>query len=84
LIAQSATSDEAWFEAAHWYQRAADAGHPAAMLSLAQLHERGLGMPADRIAALAWYRRAQKAGQAEAAAEVERLQADLRPPEYAS
>jgi TPR repeat protein len=60
-------------EAVHWYRLAAEAGHPAAMMSLARLYEGCDGVPADRGAAFALYNKALAAGHAEAARELERL-----------
>ena len=44
LKAERARTNAEWAEVAHWYRLAADAGHPAAMASLAQLYERGRGV----------------------------------------
>jgi TPR repeat protein len=76
LKAQSAARID-WNEAAHWYSLAADAGHPAAMVALAQVYESGRGVGIDGNAALAWYRRALAAGEPDAAIAVERLGAAL-------
>lgn len=51
--------------AADWYRKAAEQGHSAAQTRLGSLYERGLGVPADRTAALQWYRRASGVEQDE-------------------
>jgi TPR repeat protein len=83
LKAQRAKSDEEWSEVAHWYRLAADAGHPSAMVSLAELYESGQGVAGDRAAALTLYRQALNAGHSAAAAQVRRIETLLRSPEYA-
>ena len=44
------------------WKRAAAAGNPLAMTSLANLHMQGLGVPRDPARAAAWYRRAAELG----------------------
>ncbi len=44
-------------QAAAWYRRAADRGHPAAQDRLADLYMAGRGVPQSDAEALAWYRR---------------------------
>jgi len=44
------------------WQRLAAAGHLEAQVSLADLYFNGLGVRADPVAAVAWYRRAAEAG----------------------
>jgi hypothetical protein len=83
LKAETAASEVAWIEVGHWYRLAADAGHPAAMTALAGLYDRGRGVPLDRAVALALYRRALAAGEAAAAADVERLEGSVKSTEYA-
>jgi TPR repeat protein len=78
LKAQSAATDQEWAQIAKWYRMASDAGHPTAMFSLAQLLEAGRGLPADAESALQLYRRAAGAGLSEAAAEVQRVEAELK------
>lgn len=51
-------------QAALWYRKAADQGHPRAMINLGFLHEKGLGVARDPAAALALYRRAAGLGEA--------------------
>jgi TPR repeat protein len=53
------------------------------MLALAQLQEQGRGTPKDRAGALMLYRQARDAGLADAATNVQRLEASLRQPEIA-
>jgi TPR repeat protein len=45
-----------------WYGRAADQGHHEAELRLAQMMERGDGIPVDPVTARDFYERAAKAG----------------------
>jgi hypothetical protein len=68
-------------EVARWYRRAADAGHAAAMVSLAELHESGQGVANDLSAALKLYRQALDAGHSDAGPEVRRIEAQFRSPE---
>jgi len=49
-------------KAAELYRRAADLGHPNAMLALGQLCQSGRGMDKDDAAAAGWYLRAAGAG----------------------
>lgn len=51
-------------QAALWYRKAADQGHPRAMINLGFLHEKGLGVARDPAAALVLYRRAAGLGDA--------------------
>jgi TPR repeat protein len=83
LKAQTAASETDWSRVVHWYRLAAEAGHPTAMLALAQLQEQGRGTPKDRAGALMLYRQARDAGLADAATNVQRLEASLRQPEIA-
>jgi TPR repeat protein len=83
LIAETATSEAGWLDAARWYRLAADAGHPAAMVSLAQLYDVGRGVKQDRHTALALLRQAGTAGHADAEREAQRLDAELKKPEFA-
>lgn len=46
------------------WERAAAAGNPLAMTSLANLHMQGLGVPRDPTRAAGWYRRAAELGDA--------------------
>ncbi|HRP95467.1 MAG TPA: caspase family protein [Rhodocyclaceae bacterium] len=51
-------------EAAAWYRKAAEQGHPRAMINLGFLYEKGLGVPRDSAAALSLYRKAAGLGEA--------------------
>ena len=42
-------------EAARWFQRAAEKGHPSAQRHLAAMHENGFGVPKSLIEAYRWY-----------------------------
>ena len=75
LIAERATSNAAWAEAAECFRLAADSGNPVAMTRLAQLHERGQGVRLDRQAALVLYQRAAAAGNEDAKLAVVRMAA---------
>lgn len=44
--------------AAHWYERAANGGHPLAQKEIAECYRRGLGIAADPKKAAAWEERA--------------------------
>jgi len=50
-------------KAAHWYQRASDAGSKQGMMQLARLYERGLGVAADPLMATNLWREATGAGE---------------------
>jgi TPR repeat protein len=63
-------------QAALWYRKAADQGHPRAMINLGFLHEKGLGVARDPAAALALYRRAAGLGEAIALEGVEAASRD--------
>ena len=52
-------------EAARWFQRAADRGHPDAQFRLGFLHFSGRGVARDMAAAQRWYRMAADQGHAE-------------------
>lgn len=52
--------------AIEWYTRAADQGSAAAAMSLAQMHDNGIGMPRDSGQAIARYTRLADQGNAEA------------------
>jgi TPR repeat protein len=53
-------------EAARCVERAAKLGHVEAMCRLAELHEKGEGVPVDEWAALGWCRKAADRGHARA------------------
>lgn len=42
-------------EAAHWFRKAARAGHAPAQADLAMLYGKGLGVPRDYVKAYAWF-----------------------------
>jgi len=65
-------------KAAFWYRRAAEAGDPIAQLNYAEMLEHGLGVARDRAAARRWYVRAADQGNAWAAAQRDRLDAQLK------
>lgn len=54
-------------EAARWYAFAAERGHRKAMFELAYMYERGLGVPAETLAAADLYRRAGQQAHKEGA-----------------
>ena len=60
-------------EAHRWHQLAGAQGHPEVLFNQAEYHEDGLG---DVAEAIRWYRRAQAAGQRDAAVELRRLRAE--------
>jgi localization factor PodJL len=49
-------------QAAHWYQKSANAGLAPAQYRLATLFERGRGVPKDLATAMVWYTRAAEQG----------------------
>jgi len=55
------------------FERLAAAGNVIAQRNLGDMHERGVGMPADRAQAERWYRQAAQQGDAEAATAALRL-----------
>jgi TPR repeat protein len=68
---QSFTQDYA--EALRFYQLAAAQGHPFALFSIAECHERGWAVRQNMDEAIRWYRRALAAGASESAAALVRL-----------
>ena len=70
---QSFTQDYA--EALRFYQLAAAQGHPFALFSIAECHERGWAVRQNMDEAIRWYRRAQAAGHPYAAYALQRLRA---------
>ncbi len=64
-------------QAARWYQAAARAAVPIAMVNLAEMQAAGLGVARDPVAALAWMSLAAARGQAWAKAAAARLAAAL-------
>ena len=63
--------------AAHWYERAAKAGHWGAQFLLASMYERGHGVRRDEVVALRWYERAKDGGDEIAPLKVEQLKLRL-------
>ena len=51
---------------ATWVRRAAEQGYPPAQFNLAFMHETGLGVSKQAVAAANWYRRAAERGHARA------------------
>jgi TPR repeat protein len=49
-------------KAREWYEKAADIGHPAAMLSLGEIHDNGYGVAKDSAKAREWYEKAADIG----------------------
>jgi TPR repeat protein len=57
------------------YQLAAAQGNPEALFNVAVCHEYGQGVRKNKAAAIRWYKRAQAAGDPEAADQLRRLRA---------
>ena len=53
-------------EIAHWFQKAADQGHPDAQFRMGQAYEVGLGVKRDAARAVEYYRRSTEGGREEA------------------
>lgn len=53
-------------EAAKWYRRAADLGHPKAQAMLGVLFNSGQGVPQSKVEAIKWWRRAADQGDTDA------------------
>ena len=62
-------------EALRLFQLAAAQGQPHALFDVADCHEKGRGVPKNKAEAIRWYRRAQAAGNPDAAAALQRLRA---------
>jgi TPR repeat protein len=62
-------------EALRLYQLAAAQGHPETLYWVALCHEHGRDVRINKAEAIRWYRRAQAAGQPQAAAALQRLRA---------
>ena len=67
--------DEDDAEALRFFHLAAAQGHPWALLNVALFHEHGRGDRKNKAAAIRWYRRAQAAGNPQAASALQRLRA---------
>ena len=63
--------------AAHWYERAAGAGHWGAQFLIASMYEHGNGVSRDEQLALRWYERARQGGDEVAPLKVEELRLRL-------
>ena len=50
-------------DAIHWYNKSKDAGEPKAMLALAQMTEKGIGVRIDMSDAQEYYQRAADLGE---------------------
>jgi len=53
-------------EAASWYEKAADQGHPYSMYKLADMYEKGEGVAKDDAKAAEWFKKAAESGAAKA------------------
>jgi len=53
-------------EAAMWYEKAADQGHPYSMYRLADMYEKGEGIAKDDAKAAEWFKKAAESGAAQA------------------
>ena len=49
-------------EAAHWYERAAEAGHPGAQNQIGYFYHAGIGVPVDLERSVHWFQRASASG----------------------
>ena len=67
------TEDSA--EALWLFQLAAAQGHPTAFANIACCYKKGEGVRINKAEAIRWYRRAQAAGDIDAAAQLQRLRA---------
>jgi hypothetical protein len=67
------TEDSA--EALWLFQLAAAQGHPTAFANIAYCHKHGEGVRKNKAEAIRWYRRAQAAGDIDAAAQLQKLRA---------
>ncbi len=69
------------WEAAHWFQRAADKGHAKAMTSLGLMYCLGRGVPKDVIEGVKWLTIAARQGHAPAKKSLETAKVKLGPGE---
>ena len=53
-------------EAAKWFLKAAEQGHPRAQLKIGLMYDKGEGVKQDPVEAAKWYRRAASQGYAPA------------------
>ena len=66
-------------ESAEWLRKSADQGKPSAMFNLAIMYQRGLGVPKDRITALAWFMVSELDGDDKIREEVKKVLASVSP-----
>lgn len=69
------------WEAAHWFQRAADQGHAKAMTTLGLMYCLGRGVPKDAIEGVKWLTVAARRGHAPAKKSLETAKLKLGPGE---
>jgi len=62
--------------AAHWFRKAAEAGHADAQFELGMLYAKGMGVPENQTEATRWLRGAAEQGHARAAWEMSRRYAE--------
>ena len=67
--------ERSWADAASWYRRSADQGHPRAQYLLGRCYETGRGVEKDPARALELYQVAEDKDYKEAVEAVQRLQA---------
>lgn len=72
------------WEAAYWFQRAADQGHAKAQTSLGIMYCLGRGVPKDAVEGCKWLIVAARRGHAPAKKSLETAKAKLTPDELAS
>jgi TPR repeat protein len=72
------------WEAAYWFQRAADQGHAKAMTSLGIMHCLGRGVPKDAIEGVKWLTIAARRGHAPAKKSLETAKLKLSPEDLAT
>jgi len=51
-------------QAAIWFERAAESGHPYAMFRIADMYQNGIGFEQDKAQAALWFRKAAESGAA--------------------
>jgi TPR repeat protein len=66
-------------ESAEWLRKSAIQGKPSAMFNLAIMYQRGLGVPEDRITALAWFMVSELDGDEKIREEVKKVLASVSP-----
>ncbi len=55
VYARGQGREEDLIQAAHWFRKAAEAGHAPAQLGLATLYGKGLGVPLDYVRSYVWF-----------------------------